>query len=203
MMLTEYSLLPAAKQANDVYDARRGDIVLGNIRVRVQYYLSSICVAIAGSNDITDWSYNLRFLPRSTPQGLAHGGLVLEARKVYAALKKVLYEALKSGKDIEIVGHSAGGAIAQLVAELLAADNGRASLFLRVVTFAAPEIYVSAGNPSINVIRVEHEDDPVPKCAFFYKHRQSQIVRLDDSGIVSVFDHSMKKYLHIISQRHL
>lgn len=196
------SLLTFAEAARAVYDKRSGDCTIGNLHYRIEERQRTIRIAFAGSDDVTDWAYNLRFFPRSTPAGLAHGGLVLEARKVYAMLRSRLFAASAQLKIIELTGHSAGGAIAQLVSDMYWAEVGTRimSSYVRVVTFAAPKIYYSSGVPSCPTTRVEHADDPVPKVAFFLKHRQSEAITLDDSGIIDAFDHSMDKYLHIIAR---
>lgn len=161
-------------------------------------------LVVRGSDDWKDWLYNFRALPRSTPSGRAHGGFVVSARTVRDRVRERARKVLAKHWRLVITGHSAGGAVAALLPCLLESELGDwARGQMDVVTFAAPPVWWSRGPCPELQIRVHHKDDPVPNCVPFLKHRQQELLTLDDKGWLDAGDHAMERYLELLGRRFL
>ena len=88
-----------------------------------------------------------------------HSGFLLAAREAHAAIQPLL----DPQKQIRITGHSLGGAVAVILAALLAEDRGRFTIG-RTVTFGQPMITDVNGARLLrkhSLLRVVNRGDPV------------------------------------------
>jgi hypothetical protein len=88
-----------------------------------------------------------------------HSGFLLAAREAYAAIQPLLDPA----KQIRITGHSLGGAVAVILAALLAEDGGRFTIG-RTVTFGQPMVTDINGARLLrkhSLLRIVNRGDPV------------------------------------------
>lgn len=159
-------------------------------------------LVIRGSDDWKDWLYNFRAFPRDTPGGRAHGGFVVAARTIRARILDRARKVLAKHYRLLITGHSAGGAVAALMPCMLRASLGEhVAGQIDVVTFAAPPTWWSKGAAESLQVRIFHKDDPVPNCVPFLKHRQHELIALDDKGWIDAGDHAMERYLELLGRR--
>lgn len=160
--------LPATAPAIGWAEIREFD--RDNVRGYVYAYGSRAVVAIAGSNDASDWRGNLAICP--VPFGRhseirVHRGILDHALAVSAALRPL--SKLLANRQITFVGHSLGGAVALLLPAIWLAFPSIATPpilgSMRSVTFGAPRV----GNAAFNAIRpaalieqVAADGDPIP-----------------------------------------
>jgi hypothetical protein len=122
-------------------------------------------IVIDGSDNLREWASNLLFL-RFGRKG-THAGFAIAANRIFDEVKSIA----EPDKIITIVGHSRGGAIAQLLAMLLS----ELGCFCRVVSFGSPKVggrKFRERMAELNVIhiRVEMEGDPVCRLPMWWKH---------------------------------
>jgi hypothetical protein len=149
-------------------------------------------IAFRGTVDIDNVLRDIEVLPETSPEGHhAHGGFM-------GAYKDIMNsDMLKYVEpDTVFTGHSMGGAIAVLFAEL----TGHA-----VITFGCPMVYTKWGtSPVLNHIRIALDDDPVPMLPpMCYKHDCDPVTIFrtpDDKGI-DIEDHLIDSYIKYLNNR--
>lgn len=126
-------------------------------------------------------------LPARTRGGyMAHRGFVDALESLYSRVCHTV--GVGARKDIIVTGHSLGGAMALLCAEVFEC---------RVVTFGCPRAYLRfSSTPKVEHYRVICDDDPVPMIPrIFYRHCCDPHVLGDDDGGIDVKDHGIDVYL--------
>ena len=126
----------------------------GTVALDVQYDLvprdREIVVVMPGTNprDPLDWIRDLRVLPTWIPGiGLVHSGFGRGALAIWPTLLRY-HRGLPRTVLVSYVGHSLGGALAQVLAALHARDLPQSPF--RVVTFGAPRIAFL--NPYVGIL---------------------------------------------------
>jgi endonuclease G len=93
-----------------------------------------VVLAFAGTNQLTDWLVNLRFLPVDASWGRTHRGFKDAYDDVSEQCRAAAARARDEGKTFWITGHSLGGALAHIAGHDLFRDGDRTGL----VTFGQP-----------------------------------------------------------------
>lgn len=147
-----------------------------------------IVVAVAGSDDIGDWIANID--GDLVPFGLlsecrVHHGFAVQARLLSSSIERAVSHLRKVHGDLTTVyvGHSLGGAVAQL----LAIDLWRC-MPVSVFAFGAPRVgdrsFVAAIERCVALTQVHNVGDIVPHLpplGFRFRHA-GRICRLSESG---------------------
>jgi pimeloyl-ACP methyl ester carboxylesterase len=155
-----------------------------------------VILAIEGTNEMTDWATNLRFLVMSDD---THRGFKTNAMRTLTELV-VNFEALDKEKTLVIAGHSLGGATATVVADLVLPHNPNIAL-------------VTAGSPrpggrglrarlrdNLTHYRFVHGDDIVPTtpptfAGYVHTHDPIRLEDEDDKWFDGVEDHNIHYYV--------
>jgi len=144
-------------------------------------------LAFRGTSNKMNVRRDINVMPKRTIGGhLAHKGFVDAANELVMEVYN------KTGgldrTKIVITGHSLGGAIALLFAELFNC---------RVITFGCPRVYCRFGSaPSIDHVRIICDDDPVPMIPnFMFRHLHAAKVLRDQDGGIDVEDHDIDVYI--------
>lgn len=160
---------------------------------------SEVAIICRGTDIGYDWLSNLSASAEAGPGGLpVHAGF----NRVFKSISSGFEDALR-GRDpsvIHVVGHSLGGALANLVAAQLA---GRANV--KLYTFGAPRPGFGMFSDDLgrklgveNIKRVYAKADPVPMLSLFpFRHapRNPDGIRIDRGGqAISVSSHLMENY---------
>ncbi len=121
-----------------------------------------LIVAIAGSDDVTDWlnhkAGNLHFAAQILENGCAaHAGMLAAARAIAEVILDDLQRFL-ANPDTRCLftGHSRGGAIAQILPFVLGIHKR-----CQVVTFGSPKVLV--GHLSLDAVHFQNWSDIVPR----------------------------------------
>ncbi|RHW74486.1 lipase-like protein [Trypanosoma brucei equiperdum] len=102
-------------------------------------YRPQLIITFIGTNSWRSWLTNLRYWPRAPPAGLfgtqlrVHAGFLEMLQSIHFA------EAAEDFDQIILIGHSMGGALAQLAGVCLA--NGKSSRRVTVLTVASPRVF--------------------------------------------------------------
>lgn len=143
-----------------------------------------LVIAFRGSNNDQDWRYNFEFAQKEMvfddmPYGYkSRTGVAIHTgfRKDYAQCEAGIHEMVKAFadgevvKNILIVGHSLGGALAH-IASLDMQFNFGDRMSISCVSFGSPRVFNHAGVASYNrrvpnTVRVVNGSDPVPRVPF-------------------------------------
>jgi len=139
--------------------------------IQVAFFLATSDVAetqvvsIRGTANVENAMVDVSLKLRADPDtGVSlHEGFAYSAKRVYAELLPLL----KPGYEINVTGHSLGGAIALILAMYLDKDQFKVG---QVVTFGQPKVTNMAGADKIrhiNLIRVVAPHDLVPLVPLF------------------------------------
>lgn len=134
-----------------------------------------LIIAVRGTRkkDQGDWSVNLNFRCIDHPRaGCVHMGYFTQAQELYGELRKHLLDFHHVYHDIQLTGHSMGGAVAQHLSEFLILDGFPVS---QCCTFGQPRIgdakfanyYDSV--LKINLHRFVNQNDIVPRLPFVWQ----------------------------------
>ncbi|GLR69447.1 lipase family protein [Agaribacter marinus] len=145
----------------------------------------------------------------ATPTGVVQGSLVHAGfANTFASMRKNLNEsrALQQASHIHCVGHSLGGAIANLCAYYLSKNTNKN---VNLYTFGAPRVGLHFGFPSAlesqlkkeNIYRVSHTNDPItwiPTFPFLHvlgaDNESNNILLKSPAAPGSMANHSMATY---------
>jgi triacylglycerol lipase len=149
---------------------------------------------------VYDWLTNLRIAGTRGPGGyIVHEGFWKGAASILPQVEAALRR--RNPSAIHIVGHSLGGAMATLMADVLAGYGAETKLY----TFGAPRSgvegharYLSTKLKPTNIFRAWHDNDPVPMVPIFpYAHLpfdSNAYGMKGPGGLVSVQAHVMPSY---------
>jgi pimeloyl-ACP methyl ester carboxylesterase len=137
-----------------------------------EYYVFAFCA----TNDIKDVLQDFKYFQNDG----VHAGFLAHWELSYGKCTNELWKALSSGKKIYLTGHSLGGAVALIWAEMLTGENAE------IYTFGCPRVGNDAFSESIKIphFRVVNGIDlitnlpPAHLPINPYKHH-GQLVRLD------------------------
>lgn len=176
------SLLKMAVLCTTAYDGQK----VGAHSFAVDNIGKTQLIAIAGTKNFENVMEDISVWPKKTPTGsLAHAGVM----DGYKELKQAVSASIKKDKPLIFCGHSLGGGIAQIFAEVYGCP---------VVTFGSLKTYFRFyPAPTLEHLRVICDDDPVPLVpGVMYSHRQQPLVLNDyDHEFIDIKDHLMKNYV--------
>jgi len=139
-----------------------------------------ITIVIDGSDDIDEWLSNFQF--KSNRLGFHHE-FYNSAVEIYRTLH------IPPSTNVTIIGHSRGGAIAQVLAYLINRPN------IDVITFGSPKVANRVGIKKLKEVSFSHtrvriNGDPVdnvPPFLFGYSHYHTKLIKL--KGIKGKLNH--------------
>lgn len=109
----------------------------------------TLYIAMAGSESGDDWYTDVAVATASFKGVKVHQGFLLKANDAYPRLRAAWQEHLAGGgeRNVTLVGHSLGGAMAQLMAVMFLDEfgaQGSSAPNLRVMTFGSPRVGAAA-----------------------------------------------------------
>ena len=169
-------------------------------------------IAFRGSDNWKDWLLNISAVPIPWRKTMTHMGFYIH----FSSIQKEILERVQHTRPVLIVGHSLGGANAELLAYRL-----RQHYNCHMVTFGKPNVFARIGAPKFNLsgqkISVVHGSDIVARIPrFFYRPSRQDLLYLGNDGVDkwnptkkerrrdwalgdSVGDHMMPDYLERVA----
>jgi len=182
-----------AKACRQSYQDDVPGFEVGDLRYTVQETDEMVLIAIRGTANIENAIRDLETIPEKTVEGhWAHGGFTNSTKKLLAA---GILNHIAKDRRVVLTGHSLGGAIAVLLAEIIGCE---------LITFGCPRVYTKWGTtPTLNHIRIIRDDDPVPMMPrILYKHDCEPVILCDgDRRLIEVQDHYIDGYIACLNQR--
>lgn len=164
-----------------------------------------LALVVRGTATGHDWLSNMRVSASSGPGGTVHTGFL----RVFESISTGLSEYLRNHRPsmIHCVGHSLGGAVANLVAAQLSTSQAT-----QLYTFGAPRTgmegfvnHLSSNVRPENIYRVYNLSDPVPMVPIYpFRHAplRSNGIRVPSRhGIISVEAHFMSSYTPVVENQ--
>ncbi len=156
-----------------------------------------------------DWVSNARAgLNTSQSGSLVHTGFNHIFTSMIAQLSRFLDES-RSAHTVHCIGHSLGGAVANIAADWIA---DRYNFAVKLYTFGAPRVGLGHGGFASklttkllpeNIYRVFHSTDPVPMAPlypFMHAPVSGQAYYIPFSGLtINISAHSMENYIQSVS----
>ncbi len=172
-------------------------------------FQNEVLIATRGTQSTADWLSNLAVATESGPGGLSvHQGF----NHVYKSYARQITDFLGTRRPatIHCVGHSLGGALATLNADML--SQARVAP-VKLYTFGSPRVGLQAFTESLtarlgagNIYRVHHSCDPVPKVPIFpFRHvpASGSDYRIDNGNhaLLAIPAHLMPSYIAGVGDR--
>ncbi|MCB1820178.1 MAG: lipase family protein [Candidatus Competibacteraceae bacterium] len=170
-------------------------------------YQGEVLLATRGTQSKPDWLSNLNIGLQLGPGGCpVHAGF----NEVWKSFAPDIMAFLRNRNPtlIHCVGHSLGGALANLGADCLSAAQAGA---IKLYTFGAPRTGIGLFAESLssrvgvdNMFRVYHTSDPVPMIPVFpFQHapvgKQGLSVKNGNRGLISIDAHLMPSYTSAVA----
>lgn len=152
----------AADSYTDIVKPNQIRLERKNLFVKITHLdVDSVVVAVRGTDDGLDWFHNLARWKTNFDRGRVHSGFLNHTDLIY----KDVISQVKDKRNINITGHSLGGAVSLLIGARLALSDLNVSV--QVTTFGSPRV----GNcvfrnwcnkqKNLHVRRIHNKKDPV------------------------------------------
>jgi len=160
--------------------------------------------SIRGSDDIKDVLKDISIYPKKVKGvGYACAGFIDSAEKILDYALPQFLNATQNGFSITLSGHSYGGAIAQIMQQILRVKHG---IPTTCISFGSPRVWFPFADTMGKHLRVQIETDPITFLPFIaghlfriYKHKASEHIELEKRGWwMKVEDHYLTTYQSII-----
>lgn len=163
-------------------------------------------LSIRGTDDLTDVLKDISIYPRKLKGvGYACAGFLEGAEKVIDYTLAQFLNASENGYQITITGHSYGGAIAQIMQQILRVEH---NIVTTCISFGSPRVWFPFAKTKGRHLRVHIDTDPITYLPFFtghifklYQHRASEHIELEKHGwFMKAEDHYLTTYKRIIER---
>lgn len=160
--------------------------------------------SVRGTDDLADVLKDISIYPkRLKGVGLVCAGFLEGAEKALDYTLAQFLNASENGYQITLSGHSYGGAIVQIMQQILRVEH---NIKTSCISFGSPRIWLPFASPKGRHLRVHIETDPITYLPFFtghimriYKHRASEHIELEKEGwFMKAEDHYLTTYQSII-----
>ena len=162
-------------------------------------------LAVRGTDDLEDLLKDASIFPRKLKGvGYLHSGFLSSSKTILAYCLPQLAHAKERGYKIVLSGHSYGGAIVQVIQQLLRTKHRIDS---ECVTFGSPRVWMPRAKPKGLHLRVQIDSDPVTKMPFIFgwvfrifKHRQSDMLEVKTPDYFNFKNHKISTYEKLLEK---
>jgi len=161
-------------------------------------------LSIRGTDDLEDLLKDASIFPSKLKGvGYLHSGFLSASRSILAYCLPQLNHAKEIGYKVVISGHSYGGAIAQVMQQLLRKHR----IDCECVSFGSPRVWMPRAKPKGLHLRVQIDSDPVTKMPFIFgwvfrifKHRQSEMLCVKTPDYFNFKNHKISTYEKLLEK---
>jgi hypothetical protein len=187
MNISRKRLAVYAELAKHSYDIPQ--VVIGETGIYAEFTGGELRIAYSGTDSFDDVVADVSFWPKNGE----HNGFARYANECLIPTINLI-NGYCGGHPyfISLVGHSLGGAIAQIIAKRLQGQFKHVNVF----TFGSPRVFTRWAQPkNISHYRVFNNADPVTKLLpLMFKHNESDFLEIDGFGI-SLDAHELGTYI--------
>jgi hypothetical protein len=160
--------------------------------------------SVRGTDELADVLKDISIYPRRLKGvGYACAGFLEGAEKVLDYTLSQFLNAHENGFKITLSGHSYGGAIVQMMQQILRVEHG---IQVNCISFGSPRCWFPFASTKGRHLRLQIETDPITYLPFFsghifklYNHRASEHIELEKEGwFMKPSDHYLTTYQSII-----
>ena len=188
------SLLSLAEFAKKAYDEPR--TILFSTGICYDFGGGILRIGYSGTNSIDDIPVDIGFWPSKRGE---HSAIAARADELLLPTLNIIdtYVNQRRNVGIQLVAHSLGGGLAQIIAKRLTGFD------VEAITFGSPRVFMIGAKGSPKHTRVAHRDDlvtKVPVWPFVHKETSEVLIGRDEFGI-DLKDHSINTYIDIFRKR--
>jgi hypothetical protein len=162
-------------------------------------------LSVRGTDDLSDLLKDASIFPSKLKGvGYLHSGFLSSARSITAFCLPQLNHAKERGYKIVLSGHSYGGAIVQVMQQLL---RNKHRIESECVTFGSPRVWMPRAKPRGLHLRVQIDSDPVTKMPFIFgwvfrmfKHRQTEMLCVKTPDYFNFENHKIATYEKLLNK---
>jgi hypothetical protein len=162
-------------------------------------------LSFRGTDDLVDLLKDMSIFPsRLKGVGYLHGGFLSSSKSILNYCLPQLNHAKERGFKIVLSGHSYGGAIAQVIQQLLRTQHRIDS---ECVTFGSPRVWLPRAKPKGLHLRVQIDSDPVTKMPFIFgwvfrifKHKSSDMLCVKTPDYFNFKNHKISTYEKLLEK---
>ena len=162
-------------------------------------------LSIRGTDDMKDLLKDASIIPKHLKNvGYLHSGFLSSSRSVLAYCLPQINHAKQIGYKVVLSGHSYGGAIAQVMQQIL---RTQFQIDSECVSFGSPRVWMPYAKPKGLHLRVHIDSDPVTKMPFIFgwvfrifKHKQTEILEIDTDDYFTFSNHKISTYEKLLER---
>jgi len=156
---------------------------------------NELYIAFRGSYNADNWLANINIFPTwLSGVGGVHRGFMGASQSIIPFLDPIISHAKDHKFRIVFCGHSLGGAIAQIIGEIISKSYPN----VRIVSIGSPKVFTRFAKVRAKHFRLIIDDDPIPKLmGFLFKHYEYALLERTTEGVISIADHSCKHYREV------
>lgn len=168
--------------------------------------LKTLDFSVRGTDDIEDVLRDISIYPkRLKGVGFCCAGFLSSAEDILALTLSQFINAKENGFKITLTGHSYGGAVVQVMQQLL---RVRHDIGVKCITFGSPRLWLPFSRVKGFHSRVEIETDPITYLPFLtghifklYSHKETKQITLEKEGWwMKAEDHYLATYKTLIGR---
>jgi len=168
--------------------------------------LKTLTFAVRGTDDLGDVMKDISIYPkRLKGVGFCCAGFLSSGKAILSLSLSQFINAHQNDFKIILIGHSYGGAVVQIMQQLLRVNHGIKS---KCITFGSPRVWLPFAKTKGYHKRVHIETDPITYLPFLtghvlriYSHHQNETIELKKEGWwMKAEDHYLVTYQTIIGR---
>ena len=162
-------------------------------------------LSIRGTDDWKDLFKDISILPKKLKGvGYVHRGFLSSARAVLTRSLAQINHASEIGYKIALSGHSYGGAVAQVMQQILRKSY---NIHSECVSYGSPRVWFPYAKPKGLHLRVQIDSDPVTKMPFvfgwalrLYRHKETDMLEVTTPDYFKFTNHAIATYERLLEK---
>lgn len=162
-------------------------------------------LAVRGTDDLEDFLKDASIIPSKLKGvGYVHSGFLSSARSILSCSFAQINHANEVGYKIVLNGHSYGGAVVQVMQQILRKSY---NIHSECVSFGSPRVWLPYAKPRGLHLRVQIDSDPVTKMPFIFgwvlrlfRHKETDVLEVETPDFFSFRNHKISTYERLLEK---